>query len=199
MCNLYRMTKSASEVANLFSVSEGQNSNAGGEVYPGYPGMVIADGAVETMTWGFPLSLKGKSGQVLKPRPVNNTRSDKLDSQMWSASFQERRCVIPVEAFAEAEGQKGSKTRTWFSDPDGDILGCAGIWRNSAEWGACYSMVMTDANATVRPVHGRMPVLLAERDWTSWTDGLAGKARALCVPFAGALAVERTDQPWNAR
>ena len=56
------------------------------------------------MLWGFPLAMKGKSGQPLKPKPVNNTRADKLDSFMWRYSFQERRCLTPVTEFAEAEG-----------------------------------------------------------------------------------------------
>ena len=199
MCNLYRMTKSVSEVANLFSVAKGEASNAGGEVYPGYPGIVVADGAVQTMTWGFPLSLKGKSGQMLKPRPVNNTRSDKLDSRMWSASFRERRCVIPIEAFAEAEGPKGSKTRTWFSDPDDNILGCAGIWRDSAEWGQCYSLIMADANETVGKVHNRMPVVLPREVWADWPMFDRDEAKALCKPYVGQLQIDRTSELWTRR
>lgn len=50
------------------------------------------------MTSGFPLALTGKQGQKLKPRPVNNARSDKLDSFMWRYSFEERRCLIPMTA-----------------------------------------------------------------------------------------------------
>jgi hypothetical protein len=34
------------------------------------------------MVWGFPLVLKGKGGQALKPKPVNNARVDKLDGFM---------------------------------------------------------------------------------------------------------------------
>lgn len=60
-------------------------------------------------------------------------------------------------------------------------------------------MMMTDANDTVSPVHNRMPVLLAERDWAVWTDGSVNAARDLCVPFAGALTVDHTDEPWNRR
>jgi putative SOS response-associated peptidase YedK len=46
---------------------------------------------------GFPLTLKSKkTSQPLKLKPVNNTRSDKLDSFMWRYSFAERRCLIPV-------------------------------------------------------------------------------------------------------
>ena len=79
MCNLYRMTKSTAEVANLFKGVVGSVGNFASEVYPGYPGLVFAKGELRSMVWGFPLVLKGKNGQPLKPRPVNNARSDKLD------------------------------------------------------------------------------------------------------------------------
>jgi putative SOS response-associated peptidase YedK len=46
----------------------------------------------------------------------------------------------------------------------------AGIWRDTAEWGAAYSMVMTEAcepasmvgvdgRALAKPVHDRMPAI----------------------------------------
>lgn len=106
MCNLYRMSKSAAEVARLFKVERIQGGNAGEFVYPGHPGWVVGQNHMKTMHWGFPLALKGKSGQPLKPKPVNNTRSDKLTSPFWHASFEHRRCLIPMTAFAEAEGRK---------------------------------------------------------------------------------------------
>ncbi len=106
MCNLYRMTKAPDEVARLFKVRVGQIGNAGGEVYPGYPGLVVAGGELRSMVWGFPLVLKGAKGQLLKPKPVNNTRADKLDSFMWRYSFQERRCLIPVTRVCRSRGRE---------------------------------------------------------------------------------------------
>jgi hypothetical protein len=47
MCNLYRMTKGVAEVANLFSAIPEHGANYGEEVYPGYPGVVIAEGRRE--------------------------------------------------------------------------------------------------------------------------------------------------------
>ena len=132
MCNLYRLTKPNHEVAHLFDAVVGAVGNAGmGEVYPGYSGLVVAKGELRSMTWGFPLVLKGKNGQPLKPKPVNNARADKLDGFMWRYAFQERRCLIPVSAFAEAEGEKGAKTRTWFTLPDQEVFAVAGLWRGS--------------------------------------------------------------------
>lgn len=197
MCNLYRMTKNADEVALWFdAVEAAQGANFAGEVYPGYPGVVIAERAVRSMNWGFPLQMKGKSGQPLKPRPVNNTRADKLDSFFWRCSFEERRCLIPISAWAEAEGAQGRKTRTWFSRPDGELSAVAGIWRSSEEWGDVYSMVMTDSAGVAAQCHDRMPVLLAKQDWSRWTDGSTEDAHDLCVSWTGALEMDRTAEPW---
>ena len=47
MCNLYRMTKNVAEVAAWFdAVEAAQGANFAEEVYPGYPGLVVAEGAV---------------------------------------------------------------------------------------------------------------------------------------------------------
>ena len=199
MCNLYRMSKAPQEIASLFSGRADQPGNAGGEVYPGYPGYVVEGGQLRRMTWGFPLAMKGKHGQALKPRPVNNTRTDKLDSFFWRFSFHGRRCLIPVEAFAEAEGPKGRKTRTWLSLPDQPVFAIAGIWRDTDEWGPAYSMVMTGAAVGTADIHDRMPVILRPEDYEQWTASSSDDALALCVPYAGEVAINRTDQPWVKR
>jgi putative SOS response-associated peptidase YedK len=198
MCNLYRMTKNASEVAAWFdAVDAAAGVNFAAEVYPGYTGLVVANGQVRTMTWGFPLVLKGAKGQPLKPKPVNNARTDKLSSFFWRHSFEERRCLIPLTGWAEAQGAKGRMTRTWLSVPDVPLFAAAGVWRQSEEWGACYSMVMTDSVGTdAAQAHERMPVLLAPEDQLQWVDGSPQDALALCQAWPGDLVIDRTDEPW---
>ena len=198
MCNLYRMTKNASEVAAWFdAVEAAQGANFAEEVYPGYSGLVAAEGAVRAMTWGFPLVLTGKQGQKLKPKPVNNARTDKLSTFFWRHSFEERRCLIPLTGWAEAQGAKGRMTRTWLSLPDTPLFAAAGVWRQSDEWGACYSMVMTaSAGTDAASVHERMPVLLAPDDYSRWTGGPPDEELALCRPWTGAITIDRTGEPW---
>lgn len=199
MCNLYRLSKGPAEIAKLFGAAADPAGNAGESVYPGYPGYVVAEGRVRQMTWGFPLAMKGKSGQLLKPKPVNNARTDKLDSFMWKYSFQERRCLIPVTEFCEAEGEKGAKTRTWFTLPGEEVFAVAGIWRDTPEWGLAYSMVMTDACAHVQGVHDRMPVILQRETWGDWLDGPPDGARLLCQPYPAEMVLRRTADPWVRR
>ena len=198
MCNLYRMTKPASEVAAWFdAIERAEGANFAAEVYPGYTGLVVAEGAVRAMTWGFPLVLKGAKGQPLKPKPVNNARTDKLGTGFWRHAFTHRRCLIPLEAWGEAEGPKGRMTRTWISLPDAPLFAVAGVWRLSDEWGDCYSMVMTGSDGTAAAsVHERMPVLLATADHDRWLSGTPEEAIGLCRGWGGPLTITRTAEPW---
>jgi putative SOS response-associated peptidase YedK len=202
MCNLYHLRKSAAEVAAHFSVDSPVQSNAVEEVYPGYPGMVVREDAgarvMQSMIWGFPLRLKTMS-PTAKPKPVNNIAD--LRKPMWLglARKPEWRCLIPLTGFAEAEGVKGSKTRTWFSVKDQPIFAWAGLWRDSAEWGPVYSGVMTDCNDAIRPVHDRMPVLLHRSEYDLWLHGSFDEIVGLqerCFP-EDLILIERTGQRWS--
>ncbi|MAL00176.1 MAG: hypothetical protein CL807_01140 [Citromicrobium sp.] len=197
MCNLYKIRSSHTEIADFFdAVAQDFGANTAEEVYPGYPAPVVAQGMVRPMVWGFPLQRTGAKGQPLKPKPVNNTRTDKLKSFFWRYSFEERRCLIPVSRFAEAEGERGAMTRTWFSVPDQPLFATAGIWRQTDEWGEAFSMIMTEANPQVAPIHNRMPVILPRDNWAQWLEGTPQEAYRLCAPFAQPLAIDRTDEPW---
>jgi putative SOS response-associated peptidase YedK len=196
MCNLYHMTSSAAEVAALFRRPMPAPANYAEEIYPGYPGLVVAGETVRPMTWGFPLVLKGKSGQPLKPKPVNNAREDKLATPFWRDSFVKRRCLIPVTAWAEAEGERGRMTRTWHSLAGHELFAVAGVWRATTEWGDAYSMVMVNGCEQMSDVHDRMPTILRQEDWAQWMDGTPDEAFQLCHICADPLSIDRTLEPW---
>lgn len=101
--------------------------------------------------------------------------------------------------FAEAEGEKGAKTRTWFTLPDQPVFAVAGLWRDTEEWGRAYSMVMTEACVHVAGVHDRMPVILKREDWRDWLDGPPDAAGLLCRPYPDLMVVNRTADPWSRR
>lgn len=196
MCNLYRMTKGVDEVARLFAVEADSGANFAEEVYPGYPGLVVAQGRARAMGWGFPLILTGKQGQKLKPKPVTNAREDKLHSAFWQDSFAQRRCLIPVSQWAEPQGEAGQMTRSWYGLPGADLFAVAGLWRSTAEWGDTYSMVMVDSSPQMAAVHDRMPVILLAEDWQRWTAGTQDQAFALCRTWPGELSADHTPQRW---
>lgn len=127
--------------------------------------VLLASGEFVTMRWGFQRSGLG---------PVNNTRSDRLDRPMWREAMAKRRCLIPLLSFYEWTGPRGRKQTHLFHHPDQKWLHAAGIWEESDEFGPCFSMLTTDANAVVAPIHHRMPALLTEAEQETYlTEGLA--------------------------
>lgn len=207
MCNLYTTKASPAEIAALFRAVIPTAFNAGaGEVYPGGQGMVVREEAgqrvVESMVWGWPMPQKSKkTGNPIKPKPVNNTRY--LEKFPWRliAGRADRRCLIPMTGFCEAEGELGAKTRTWFTVQDQPIFAWAGLWDDSHEWGRWYSGLMTECNDVVRPVHDRMPVLLQADEWDQWLHGSlddVAEFQARCFP-PELTAIERTSDPWFRR
>jgi len=103
-----------------------------------------------------------------------------------------------MSAWAEAQGPKGAKTRTWMSRPDADLFAVAGVWRESDEFGLCYSMVMTDsAGSASHAIHSRMPVLLRADDYEGWVPGSPDEAKALCTAWTGDLTIDHTDESWT--
>ena len=196
MCNLYRMKKGVAEVAQIFDARPDLGANFAEEIYPGYAGLVVADGRARVMNWGFPLVVKGRQGQPRTPKPVTNARDDKLLTGFWLPSFKTRRCIVPVSAWAEPEGKNRQMTRTWYSRPDEPLFAVAGLWRPSDEWGDVYTMVMTESCPQMVDVHDRMPVLLTRQNWRTWTHGTADDALRLCQTSALPLAVERTQDRW---
>lgn len=206
MCNLYTMRKSVAEVAAHFGVKVRTFSNAGAEMYPGSPGLVVREEAgeriIQSMSWGFPRLMKSKkTGLPIKPKPVNNIAD--LDNWMWRniAPRPAHRCLIPVTAFAEAEGPKGAMTRTWFNVKDQPIFAWAGMWKISDEWGPVYSGLMTDCNDAIRPIHDRMPVLLHADEHHRWLHGSLDEVLAFrdrCFPDE-LIETTRTDELWAKR
>lgn len=207
MCNLYTTKARAAEVAAVFRAQLPINFNAGeGDVYPGGQGMVVREEAgariVDSMVWGWPRPMTSKvTGKPIKPKPVNNIAN--LDGYPWRfiAGRTDRRCIIPLTGFCEAQGEKGQMTRTWFSLKEQPIFAWAGMWDHSDTWGDWYSGVMTDCNDVVRPVHNRMPVLLHEAEWDAWLHGSLEDVRAFqdrCYPAELTLC-EPTNEPWFRR
>lgn len=144
------------------------------------PGLVLcASGAgreAVAMRWGF--------FRHFNPA-VNNARSDKLDSGMWAGSWEARRCVIPLAAYYEWSGPKGRKQAHAFAGEPGHWLWAAGVWEEHAEQGRCFAMITVDANEVTRPIHQRMPALLACDALDEFLD--SDDPRELLCPYRGQL------------
>lgn len=123
--------------------------------------VMLADGEVKMMRWGFERHGLGT---------INNTRADNLDSKVWAEAYASRRCLIPMVGYYEWSGGKGHKRTHRFSSPQSRWLWVAGIWEKSEELGSCFSMLTTEANRLVTPIHHRMPAVLSSAEFTPYLE-----------------------------
>ncbi len=133
--------------------------------------VILPDGSLREMSWGFRRQFAAKvKGRKAVTRTIVNSREDKLDGRAWKEAFTERRCLIPAASFYEWVERDGRKFPLRFEDAKGEWLWLAGIWEESEEHGECFSMITTEPNAVMKPVHDRMPAVLTLAQIPSYLD-----------------------------
>lgn len=109
-----------------------------------------------------------------------NARAETLrERPAFRHAFKKKRCLVPVDGFYEWQvipGQK-SKQPVYIHRPGGELLVFAGLyetWRDKSDpdapWIRSCAIITTEANATIAPVHNRMPVVLDAADHERWLD-----------------------------
>ena len=138
-----------------------------------------------------------------------NARADGVRTKRaFADSFERRRCLVPADGFYEWERKGGAKPIPYFVErTDGAPMAFAGLWaswRNPRDPDGprvrTCAIITTDANATVAPIHDRMPVILEPEDWATWLDrdGDLDEAEALLRPLsADAVTLRRVSQAVN--
>ena len=115
-----------------------------------------------------------------------NARSETILSKpVFKGLFAAKRCIIPADGFYEWKAgaglpdAKGKPTKQphFIHSLSGEPLALAGLWTTwrdpaAPDAGRLHSatIITTEANATLRPVHDRMPVLLPTSAWRQWLD-----------------------------
>jgi len=107
-----------------------------------------------------------------------STINAKAETVATSPTFREalkrRRCLVPADGFYEWQ-KLDAKNRQPYAIglKDGAPLAFAGLW----EWWTdkatnqpleTYTIITTEPNELTAPIHNRMPVILAPRDYERW-------------------------------
>ncbi len=126
--------------------------------------------SLRTVRWGLPGFQKG---QVI----FNARCETALERPMFRDGIRQGRIVIPARSFYEWNRRKEKNT---FERTDGKILYLAGFCRGNGT-DERFVILTTAANASMIPVHDRMPLILEESEiepWLfeeAWTESLLRK------------------------
>jgi len=131
---------------------------------------------------------------------VFNARAETLgEKPAFRGSLSHHRCLVPASGYYEWQKRPdGGKQPYYITLPGGGPMWFAGIYSTwlGADGGEIdtVAIVTVAANAEMRPIHDRMPALIADEKVKDWLDfhAIGGKdARALLKPAAPGVLVAR--------
>lgn len=102
-----------------------------------------------------------------------NARAETLaEKPSFREPFHQRRCIIPASGFYEWEKGATAREAWYLFRADGTPLALAGLWEHWKDaTGAILktcTIITTKANATVAPLHNRMPAILEPGELDAW-------------------------------
>ena len=134
-----------------------------------------------------------------------NARSETVtEKPSFREAFKKRRCIIPADGFYEWQRTRGRKQPYFFRMREEERpFGFAGIWeRWKDEDGGVVetcSILTTEANELLRPVHDRMPVILHPETYGVWLDADVRAVESLKELLGPYPASEMTAYPVSAQ
>ncbi len=199
MCGRFVSSNSPSEIAAYFGASVGEAIDdaplsVSYNVAPTNDVYGVVDDAdchpvVRSFRWGLvPVWAKDlKIGSKMI-----NARGETLgEKPAFKGLFRKHRLIIPMTGFYEWKVVAGQKAKQpmFIQRADGQPLAVAGLWSawrdkadgSDAPWLHTCTVITTSANATMAPIHDRMPVLLTSDRWAEWLDPTNNDTDALAA------------------
>ena len=192
MCGRYTLTKPLNAIKKHFDpiiLNCGHNERY--NISPGQNNPVVtmtnSQRELKIMRWGLiPPWIK----DIKTTKPLINARSETVHQKpSFRDSFHTSRCLIPADGFLEWKTEGGKKFPYFIFLNQKDIFSFAGIWTKWCSQNSLintFSILTTQANKVLAPIHERMPVIIKPSDYKSWLapDIDSSTLRSLLLPFS---------------
>lgn len=203
MCGRYSLRSSIEEIAAALGVK----NVAVEELPPRFniaPTQAVAvvrerggERELQMLKWGLvPSWAKDVS---IGSRLINARAETVTEKPSFRDAFKHRRLLIPSDGFYEWRREGARKQPFYFRMKDERPFAFAGLWERwqgeAGETLETCTILTTEANDILRPVHDRMPVIIAPGDYQLWLDTemvTTGKLMPLLRPYP---AQEMTAHP----
>jgi putative SOS response-associated peptidase YedK len=106
---------------------------------------------------------------------INARAEEAATKPAYREALKKRRCLVPADAFYEWQRiDKKTKHPFAFALKSGEPYAFAGLWERwqpkEGEPLETFTILTTDPNELMEPIHNRMPVILAAGDYPRWLD-----------------------------
>jgi putative SOS response-associated peptidase YedK len=200
MCGRFTLTADPNQLRETFEwLNVPQEISPRYNVAPTQPVAVVAnDGKnqLDFYVWGL-IPSWAKDPEIGN-RMINARAETITEKPAFRNAFRRRRCLILADGFYEWQKVPGQNTKTpmYIHLKSKGPFAFAGLWEswNSEDGSNILSctIITTEPNALMQPIHNRMPVILPKEDYAFWlSPGEADlhQLQALLKPYdAGQMA-----------
>lgn len=176
MCARYSLSRPDGSLVEMFGVAEVPEIAPRWNVAPTQDAPVVVEGPrgvrrVEMRRWGLvPPWAKDPS---FGARTINARAETAAEKPAFRAAMRSRRCLVPVDGFYEWTGEAGARQPWHVRMRSRGTFALAGLyehWAKGEDVRETFTILTTDANDVLRPLHDRMPVVVAPADFATWLD-----------------------------
>jgi len=176
MCGRFVLISDLTEITTEFDVQESSgNLQRSYNIAPGNTvAAIIDDGSKRLVhfTWGLiPSWAKDPS---IGTRLINARGETVAEKSSFRAAFKKRRCLIVANGFYEWHKRGKAKTPMYVRLKSDKPFGFAGLYEtwispDAQELRTC-TIITTEANELLQPIHDRMPVIVPKNREAVWLD-----------------------------
>jgi putative SOS response-associated peptidase YedK len=177
MCGRILLTSSGRELAEAFDLAHAPELQPRFNIAPSQsaPTLTGSSGARECAQRHWGLIPSWAKDPSVGYRMINARSESASEKPAFREALRHRRCIVPTNGFYEWTRNGRERQPHWFHGRDEAFLGMAGLWerwksRESDDVIESFTILTTQANASVRDVHDRMPVILRRKHYDRWLD-----------------------------
>jgi len=177
VCGRFTLRGSGAQVAEHFGLADAPDLEPRYNVAPGQDVAVVRAAAadrriLEERRWG--LVPRWAKDPGIGARMINARSETAATKRAFGPALRRRRCLIAADGFYEWSGAPGQRVPFHLALAQDGLFGMAGLYETwqgpGGEIVESCSILTRDADAVVRAIHERMPVLLPPAAYAAWLD-----------------------------
>jgi len=176
MCGRYNLTATPEQMIDTFGLHRLPRYETSYNIPPGQKILTIVkldDGSNKAVNLHWGLIPHWSKDSKVSSHLINARAETLSEKPSFKTAYQQRRCLIPASGFYEWQQSEHGKQAYNINRKDQKIFAFAGLWEywdHGTETIYSCTIITTQANALMSPIHHRMPVIIDNNNYNSWLD-----------------------------
>ena len=176
MCGRFNLVASGEAIVEHFNLKRLPKYRPDYNIPPGQKILTVValdDGSYKGVNLHWGLIPSWSKDRKIASRLINARAETLAEKPSFRAAYKNRRCLIPATGFFEWQQTGAGKQPYHIHYPGNRLFAFAGLWEyweDGNETVYSCTIITTAADAIMKPIHQRMPVIVPPEYYPAWLD-----------------------------